>query len=107
MKKGFPWGNLKFILKFKFKFFKSKLLKKNSYFFVKVFVKYDFFIHLCSPIEADYCKKWSYSSAGSEHLPYKQGVLGSNPSGTTKNLSNREVFLFLYYPKFSTLNFHE
>ena len=28
--------------------------------------------------------EWSYSSAGSEHLPYKQGVLGSNPSGTTR-----------------------
>ncbi len=28
--------------------------------------------------------KWSYSSVGSEHLPYKQRVLGSNPSETTK-----------------------
>ena len=27
--------------------------------------------------------EWSNSSAGSEHLPYKQGVLGSNPSWTT------------------------
>ena len=27
--------------------------------------------------------EWSYSSAGSEHLPYKQGVQGSNPCGTT------------------------
>ena len=27
--------------------------------------------------------QWSYSSVGSEHLPYKQRVLGSNPSETT------------------------
>ena len=24
-------------------------------------------------------KNWEFSSAGSEHLPYKQGVNGSNP----------------------------
>ena len=29
-------------------------------------------------------KIWSLSSVGSEHLPYKQGVTGSNPVGTTK-----------------------
>ena len=39
-------------------------------------------------------QKRSYSSAGSEHLPYKQGVLGSNPSGTTETTSNEVVFLF-------------
>jgi hypothetical protein len=44
--------------------------------------------------------KWSYSSAGSEHLPYKQGVLGSNPSGTTKTTSNEVVFLF--YTRFKS-----
>ena len=38
--------------------------------------------------------KWSYSSAGSEHLPYKQGVLGSNPSGTTKTTSYEVVFFY-------------
>ena len=26
----------------------------------------------------------AYSSAGLEHLPYKQGVIGSNPIGPTK-----------------------
>ncbi len=26
---------------------------------------------------------WFHSSVGSEHLPYKQGVQGSNPCGTT------------------------
>jgi hypothetical protein len=38
--------------------------------------------------------EWSYSSAGSEHLPYKQGVLGSNPSGTTETTSNEVVFFY-------------
>jgi hypothetical protein len=28
--------------------------------------------------------KGAHSSAGSEHLPYKQGVQGSNPCGPTK-----------------------
>ena len=32
--------------------------------------------------------KWEHSSAGSEHLPYKQGVTGSNPvAPTTKSLA--------------------
>jgi hypothetical protein len=30
-------------------------------------------------------KQWEFSSAGSEHLPYKQRVGGSNPSTPTKN----------------------
>ena len=38
--------------------------------------------------------EWSNSSAGSEHLPYKQGVLGSNPSGTTETTSNEVVFFY-------------
>ncbi len=29
------------------------------------------------------------SSAGSEHLPYKQGVTGSNPVSPTKLIENR------------------
>ncbi len=36
--------------------------------------------------------KWELSSAGSEHLPYKQGVIGSNPiAPTTKNPVNTLV----------------
>ena len=36
-----------------------------------------------------------FSSAGSEHLPYKQRVGGSNPSTPTKlKASNRMLFLF-------------
>ncbi len=30
-------------------------------------------------------KPWAFSSAGLEHLPYKQRVGGSNPSTPTKN----------------------
>jgi len=40
---------------------------------------------------------WELSSAGSEHLPYKQRVGGSNPSAPTlivKLLHNVTAFLF-------------
>ena len=30
-------------------------------------------------------QKWGISSVGSEHLPYKQGVTGSNPVGPTSS----------------------
>ena len=37
----------------------------------------------------------AHSSAGSEHLPYKQGVIGSNPIGPTLDKKrNTNVFLF-------------
>ncbi len=40
------------------------------------------------------------SSAGSEHLPYKQRVGGSNPSAPTKQSSyNNIVVAFVLYPK--------
>ena len=43
--------------------------------------------------------KWNgaLSSVGSEHLPYKPGVTGSNPVGPTKEKTSKimEVFLFL------------
>ena len=34
------------------------------------------------------------SSAGSEHLPYKQRVGGSNPSAPTKNEQSKKVSIF-------------
>ena len=41
--------------------------------------------------------KWRLSSAGSEHLPYKQRVTGSNPVASTKNpLLNSRGFFILY-----------
>ena len=33
-----------------------------------------------------------HSSAGSEHLPYKQGVIGSNPIVPTEKPPNRWLF---------------
>ena len=36
------------------------------------------------------------SSAGSEHLPYKQGVTGSNPVLPTKKASIFRSFFFVY-----------
>ena len=35
-------------------------------------------------------RKWGISSAGLEHLPYKQGVVGSNPTLPTK-LHNQQL----------------
>ncbi len=45
------------------------------------FVGYDELSYLCSAILR---KAWAISAAGSEHLPYKQRVGGSNPSLPTK-----------------------
>jgi hypothetical protein len=39
-------------------------------------------------------QKWKFSSAGSEHLPYKQRVGGSNPSTSTSSPEEiRDFFL--------------
>ena len=37
-----------------------------------------------------------FSSAGSEHLPYKQRVGGSNPSTPTQRNRQKSQFLFLF-----------
>ena len=39
--------------------------------------------------------KGEFSSAGSEHLPYKQGVTGSNPV-TPTNDGNNKLFPFFF-----------
>ena len=39
---------------------------------------------------------WEFSSAGLEHLPYKQRVGGSNPSTPTKKREILVVALFFY-----------
>ena len=50
-------------------------------------------MYICTPNNEEACKKAEMlkgepkreiSSAGSEHLPYKQGVTGSNPVSPTK-----------------------
>ena len=52
--------------------------------------------YLCNPFLKE-CE-WEFSSAGSEHLPYKQRVGGSNPS--TPTLSPEEIRDFFYVKKF-------
>ena len=44
--------------------------------------------YLCNPFGEIPGIQWKHSSAGSEHLPYKQGVTGSNPVVSTK--ANRQ-----------------
>ena len=39
------------------------------------------------------------SSVGSEHLPYKQGVTGSNPVGPTKPHRDVRLSFFIDIPK--------
>ena len=46
------------------------------------YLQINFAIRLSTPIFA--VPKREISSAGSEHLPYKQGVTGSNPVSPTK-----------------------
>ena len=46
------------------------------------------------------------SSAGSEHLPYKQGVTGSNPVSPTKKSGDENLPDF-FMPFFSELTFIE
>ncbi len=45
----------------------------------------------------------AFSSAGSEHLPYKQRVGGSNPSTPTREEQENLLlfFLFMHYAVFS------
>ena len=50
------------------------------------------FVYLCTT----QAKNWEFSSAGSEHLPYKQRVGGSNPSTPTKNKNDQEFFLVVF-----------
>ena len=39
----------------------------------------------------------AYSSAGLEHLPYKQGVIGSNPIGPTRESYRKSDSSFLFF----------
>ena len=66
---------------------------KNSIFFknMLVLVKKDLYLH------SEFVKR-EHSSAGSEHLPYKQGVTGSNPVAPTTKSSTYEIKCFFYCP---------
>ena len=49
--------------------------------------------YLCNPFWKE--REWEFSSAGSEHLPYKQRVGGSNPSTPTSSPEEiRDFFCF-------------
>ncbi len=49
--------------------------------------------YLCNPFWKE--REWEFSSAGSEHLPYKQRVGGSNPSTPTSSLEIFGAFFIL------------
>ncbi len=51
--------------------------------------------YLCNPFWKEH--EWEFSSAGSEHLPYKQRVGGSNPSTPTENLEEIRGFFCLNF----------
>ena len=51
-----------------------------------------------------FLRERAFSSAGSEHLPYKQRVGGSNPSTPTKKASLLRGFFFLYNTHFTSRN---
>ena len=56
--------------------------------------------------ELELSKIWGISSVGLEHLPYKQGVTGSNPVFPTKKIKlHRNVRLFLHLIFFTVENF--
>jgi hypothetical protein len=59
----------------------------------KLLLKY-FRPYLCTPFRGN--NTWQgereFSSAGSEHLPYKQRVGGSNPSTPTKKIKHLAIF---------------
>ena len=42
-------------------------------------------------------KFWEFSSAGSEHLPYKQRVTGSNPVTPTKKYKACKISLQAFF----------
>jgi hypothetical protein len=48
-------------------------------------------------------QKREISSAGSEHLPYKQGVTGSNPVSPTKEKPFRKLRGFFFFREFSSV----
>lgn len=47
-------------------------------------------LYICSP----FGRERAISSVGLEHLPYKQGVVGSNPTSPTESETTTEVVVF-------------
>ena len=71
--------------------------KAINWFKIKIdlcFLNINLYLH--SPKQSKCFVLWRHSSAGSEHLPYKQRVTGSNPVASTKKASiNFEAFFYL------------
>ncbi len=63
---------------------------KEMQFFSFCFSHFTFLLYLCTRLE----KLRALSSAGLEHLPYKQRVGGSNPSAPTRSQDVRNHILF-------------
>ena len=63
---------------------------------IRNFWKFNIFIYLCSPVLGDKFFLRAISSVGLEHLPYKQGVAGSNPASPTKKASANDCRCFFY-----------
>jgi hypothetical protein len=64
----------------------------------KIFSRTDFaliFALLSTENAEGKANRGEFSSAGSEHLPYKQRVGGSNPSTPTKSSTYKVLFLFV------------
>ena len=59
----------------------KRKFRKEDDFFIKLFGVYYYNTYLCTRFQ----EVRAFSSAGSEHLPYKQRVGGSNPSTPTKS----------------------
>jgi len=75
----------------------SILKLKNCIFCQKKTFEIKKSLYICTRIQ----QEGAISSAGSEHLPYKQGVTGSNPvSPTSKGFysKDRNLFLFIFVP---------
>ena len=82
-------------------------LKKNAFFYKKVAEKFGRTkktSYLCIAIERQGNSIRAISSAGSEHLPYKQRVGGSNPSSPTKEVNQKICFFFCYIHFYTAQN---
>jgi hypothetical protein len=71
-------------------FSEGEVIKKTN-FFLQLFGRFNKTSNFAVPFEKT---TREFSSAGSEHLPYKQRVGGSNPSTPTKSL--KEIWGFFY-----------
>ena len=56
----------------------------NSVFFENSFLEISLLNYICTPFKNKVILKWAISSVGLEHLPYKQRVVGSNPTSPTQ-----------------------